>query len=72
MTWRAGGQLEALAAALARDGLPAAGAGRQLLQYNPPWTLPTVRRNEVLIPLADPPASPPGPDGPVRPADPTV
>lgn len=33
-------------------GLTAAGPA-ELAQYNPPWTVPALRRNEVLIPLAE-------------------
>jgi len=42
---------EALMTALERDGVATAG-GPLLAQYDPPWTLPWNRRNEVLIPLA--------------------
>ena len=34
------------------EGLVASGPA-ELAQYNPPWTVPALRRNEVLIPLAD-------------------
>jgi len=35
---------------LAREGLRATGPA-VLAQYNPPWTLPFLRRNEILIPV---------------------
>lgn len=34
------------------QGLSAKGPA-ELAQYNPPWTVPALRRNEVLIPVAD-------------------
>ena len=37
---------------MAANGLTASGPA-ELAQYNPPWTVPVLRRNEVLIPLAD-------------------
>ena len=50
-------QLDALLSVLQRDGVKLEGQGPAvtLLQYNPPWTLPTVRRNELLILLHRPP-----------------
>lgn len=39
-----------LDAALAREGLTAKGAPA-VAQYNPPWTPPYMRRNEILIPI---------------------
>jgi SOUL heme-binding protein len=41
------GELEAWMKA---EGLEAAGAP-QLARYDPPWTLPFLRRNEVMVPL---------------------
>ena len=40
-----------LRAALARDGLAAAGDDWVLLRYNDPGTWPPLRLNEVLLPL---------------------
>jgi len=40
-----------LEAWMAEAGLVAAGPP-DLAQYNPPWTIPALRRNEILIPLA--------------------
>ncbi len=39
-----------LDAAIAREGLTAKGAPA-VAQYNPPWTPPYMRRNEILIPI---------------------
>lgn len=39
---------EALRAWMQEQGLPTTGEA-QLAQYNPPWTLPFMRRNEILI-----------------------
>lgn len=39
-----------LADALARQGRVATGVA-QVAQYNPPWTLPFLRRNEILMPV---------------------
>lgn len=41
---------EALLAWVRAEGLEPAGAA-QLARYDPPWTLPFLRRNEVLVPL---------------------
>lgn len=41
-----------LEAWIADSGLTAAGPA-ELAQYNPPWTVPALRRNEVLIPLTE-------------------
>jgi hypothetical protein len=43
----------ALAEALAREGLVPGGPAVSA-RYDPPWTLPVLRRSEVWIPLADP------------------
>lgn len=40
----------ALLAALARDGIKTAGPP-QTAQYNPPWTPPYMRKNEILVPV---------------------
>jgi len=45
----------ALRAWLAKRDLTARGEA-ELARYDPPWQLPFLRRNEILIPLADPPA----------------
>ncbi len=42
---------EKLQAWMRSSGLTAAGPA-ELAQYNPPWTVPALRRNEVMIPLA--------------------
>lgn len=42
----------ALLAALQQAGLHA--GTPTVAQYNPPWTLPPLRRNEILVPLAGP------------------
>ena len=47
-------QTAALLAYIKTDGLKAAGPPT-LAQYDPPWTLWFLRRNEVLIPVADGP-----------------
>jgi len=41
---------EALQAWMKAEGLEAGGAP-QLARYDPPWTLPFLRRNEVMVPL---------------------
>jgi hypothetical protein len=38
------------------NGLTAVGLP-QLARYNPPWTLPMFRRNEIMLEIAQPPAS---------------
>jgi hypothetical protein len=43
---------ERLSAWIDSEGLVAAGPA-ELAGYNPPWTLPWFRRNEILIPVAD-------------------
>lgn len=40
----------ALLAALARDGVTVTGTP-QTAQYNPPWTPPYMRKNEILVPV---------------------
>jgi len=55
-------QLEKLLAALARDGVASAdgAAGKySVLQYNPPQTLPFLRRNEVAVAVDAPEAAAP-------------
>ncbi|CAM9758608.1 unnamed protein product [Phaeothamnion confervicola] len=48
-------QVEALRAALRRDARGADESGRyRVMQYNPPYTLPFRRRNEVAIRLVEP------------------
>lgn len=44
-----------LLAALARDGVEVAGAPRYA-RFNPPWTPWFMRRNEVVVPIGEPPA----------------
>jgi hypothetical protein len=43
---------EQLSSDLARDGLTVSGKP-MWARYDPPWTLPFMRRNEVLIPIGD-------------------
>lgn len=43
-------RIQTLQDALARDGIKTTGAP-QVAQYNPPWTPPFMRRNEILIAL---------------------
>lgn len=43
-------KIRALKSALEHDGVTMAGAA-QVAQYNPPWTPPWMRRNEILIPV---------------------
>ena len=43
-------RIERLRKALAADGITAAGEP-QVAQFNPPWTPPWMRRNEILIPI---------------------
>lgn len=47
---RVAAETEALRAWMAGRGLQAAGAA-QLARYNPPWSVPFLRRNEILIPV---------------------
>ena len=51
-------QRETLLAALARDGVQVDGAGERytIYQYNPPYTLPFLRRNEIAMPVVLPQA----------------
>ena len=50
------GEMEALRAAVVAAGLTPAGAEPIYARYDPPWTLGPLRRNEVLLELAAPPA----------------
>lgn len=43
-------KIRELKAALERDGIAMTGEA-QVAQYNPPWTPPWMRRNEILIPV---------------------
>jgi hypothetical protein len=43
---------EQLSSDLARDGMTVSGKP-MWARYDPPWTLPFMRRNEVLIPIGD-------------------
>lgn len=43
-------KVKALKSALERDGVTMTGEA-QVAQYNPPWTPPWMRRNEILIPV---------------------
>jgi hypothetical protein len=47
---RVASEIEALRAWMSARGLQAAGPA-QLARYNPPWSIPFLRRNEILIPL---------------------
>ena len=47
---RSNRRISELKAALERDGVPMLGEA-QIAQYNPPWTPPFMRRNEILIPV---------------------
>jgi hypothetical protein len=47
---RVASETEALQAWISARGLQAAGPA-QLARYNPPWSIPFLRRNEILIPL---------------------
>ena len=47
---RANRKIQRLKAALERDGVKLTGEA-QVAQYNPPWTPPWMRRNEILIPV---------------------
>jgi len=47
---RVASETEALQAWMRARGLQAAGPA-QLARYNPPWSIPFLRRNEILIPL---------------------
>jgi hypothetical protein len=50
LSWRAATEEARLRDWLARKGLRATGPA-EVAGYNPPWTLPPCRRNEVLIPV---------------------
>jgi len=50
MKGRAERRIERLLKALAADGITVAGEA-QVAQFNPPWTPPWMRRNEILIPI---------------------
>lgn len=47
---RVASETEALRTWISARGLQAAGSA-QLARYNPPWSIPFLRRNEILIPL---------------------
>lgn len=47
---RANRKIKELKTALKRDGIAMTGEA-QVAQYNPPWTPPWMRRNEILIPV---------------------
>lgn len=47
---RAMKMISKLQTALEKDGIKTTGSA-QVAQYNPPWTPPYIRRNEILIPL---------------------
>lgn len=47
---RANRRIKNLIRALERDGIAIRGQA-QIAQYNPPWTPPYMRRNEILIPI---------------------
>lgn len=44
-------RMDALATAIERAGLATAGKPPTYARYDPPWTLPVLRRNEILIEL---------------------